>query len=62
MKNYSPRVNKKYVDEKMQDLRNPRHDKIKYRRRRQDELEFDKYLEEELKKIGTDNDSLPEVP
>ena len=46
--------NKKDFEEKLQEARHKGHDKIQYRRRMQEEKEFDKMLEEELKRLDED--------
>ena len=62
--NYSRRAtDKKEFEEKLQEARHRKHDKIKHRRWEQEEREFDKYLEEELRKLGLDeDDSIPTFP
>ena len=37
---------KKYLDEKLQELRNPKSDKVRYRKRKQQEEDADKELKE----------------
>ena len=44
-------VNKKQLDEHLQDIRNKHKDKVQYRKRVQDEQEAEKYLKEELAKL-----------
>lgn len=51
LRNFLRRVSKKQAEEKLQDLRNHQHDKIRYKKRMQLEEEFDRYLEEELKRL-----------
>lgn len=41
---------KKYFEEKLQELRHKQHDNIRYRRRKQQEEEDERYLKEELEK------------
>jgi hypothetical protein len=59
LKNYWRRVisPKKHFEEQLQDIRHPAHDKIKHRKRLQEDKEFDKYLEEELKKLNEEDDT-----
>ena len=48
-------VNKKAFQEKLQETRSKVHDKIRYRRRKQEEDEINKYLNEELKQLMKEN-------
>ena len=57
-RHYLQPVNKKAFEERLQELRNPKHDKFKHRKWKEEEKEFDKYLEEELNKMGKDDDTI----
>lgn len=48
MRNYLMPVNKKQLDEHLQDIRNKHKDGIRYRRRVQEDEEAKRYLAEEL--------------
>jgi hypothetical protein len=45
-------VSKKEADERLQELRNKNHNKIRYRKRLQEEEEFDEYLKDALARLN----------
>lgn len=51
-----PVTSKKDLEDRLQELRNPKKDKIAYRKRKQLEEQDDKWLQEELKKLEKGSD------